>query len=48
MVKKWAAVSRREVAQRYVEACRLGAKADCLAFGISQTGYRYEAKLNAE
>jgi hypothetical protein len=36
------------MAQHYVEAGRLSIKTACLAFGISQTCYRYEAKLNAE
>ena len=36
------------MAQHYVDAGRLSVKAACLAFGISQTRYRYEAKLNAE
>jgi putative transposase len=39
---------RREMAQHYVAAGRLSVKVACLAFGISQTCYRYEAKLNAE
>ncbi|WP_432377569.1 IS3 family transposase [Duganella sp. P38] len=39
---------RREMAQHYVAAGRLSIKVACLAFGISQTCYRYEAKLNAE
>jgi putative transposase len=34
--------------KNYVEAGRMSAKVACLAFGISQTCYRYEAKLNAE
>ncbi|SHN26563.1 putative transposase [Duganella sacchari] len=36
------------MAKHYVEAGRLSIKHACLAFGISQTCYRYEAKLNAE
>jgi putative transposase len=36
------------MAQHYVAAGRLSVKVACLAFGISQTCYRYEAKLNAE
>ena len=33
------------MAQHYVEAGRLSVKAACLAFGISQTCYRYEAYI---
>ncbi|SHM68888.1 putative transposase [Duganella sacchari] len=36
------------MARRYVAAGRLSVKVACRAFGISQTCYRYEAKLNAE
>ncbi|MCE3262283.1 MAG: Mobile element protein [Pseudoduganella sp.] len=36
------------MARHYVEAGRLTVKTACLAFGISQTCYRYQAKLNAE
>lgn len=36
------------MARHYVEADRMSVKVACLAFGISQTCYRYEAKLNAE
>jgi putative transposase len=34
--------------RHYIEAGRMSVKVACLAFGISQTCYRYEAKLNAE
>ena len=36
------------MARHYVEAGRTSVEVACLAFGISQTCYRYEAKLNAE
>jgi len=39
---------RREMEQHYVDAGCLSVKAAWLAFGIIQTCYRYEAKLNAE
>ena len=39
---------RREMARHYVEAGRMTVKSACLAFGISQTCDRYQAKLNAE
>lgn len=39
---------RREMARSVVQAGRASIKTTCLAFGISQTCYRYDAKLNAE
>jgi putative transposase len=36
------------MARHYVETGRMSVKSACLAFGISQTCYRYQAKLNAE
>jgi putative transposase len=36
------------MARHYVEAGRMTVKSACLAFGISQTCYRYQVKLNAE
>lgn len=36
------------MARHYVETGRLTIKVACLAFGISQTCFRYQAKLNAE
>jgi putative transposase len=36
------------MARSYVDAGRMTIKVACLAFGISQTCYRYTAKLNAE
>jgi putative transposase len=39
---------RREMAQRAVTECSAAVKLACLAFGISQTFYRYKAKLDAD
>jgi len=36
------------MARSVVQAGRASIKTTCLAFGISQTCYRYDAKLNAE
>jgi len=36
------------MARHYVAAGRMTVKSACVAFGISQTCYRYQAKLNAE
>jgi putative transposase len=36
------------MARHYVEAGRMSVNVACPAYGISQTGNRYEAKTNAE
>jgi len=39
---------RREMAQQVVEQQSVSVRLACLAFGISQTCYRYQAKQSAE